>query len=331
MNKRIEYLDTAKAILIMCLLYGHYLLHAQIQGICDDSILGMQKLVKLYAAFFMQAFFIITGFCSSFISTFWAFLIKNVKTILIPGITLTILNRFIYNVMPCVPFPAEHSALDWLIDGGPWFIFALFEAKIFFYFISRLKIGFQVTICMGLYLFVLAIDRWTDIPNILFFKHTLLMLPWLFWGFFCKNITVKINRYLPICAAVGAVVLFAEFLVGFPMPILDNCIGVTIKTFPIHFINVLSGTSVVLYISMLIDTNRFFSSFGKGTLLVYLTNEFILKSVILLFSPLYCLCGNTIQITLFHVLCYTVIVIFFFVLIKLVYGNKYTSWIVGKY
>lgn len=331
MNNRIEYIDTAKAILILCLLYGHYLLNARVQGVCDDTIVCMQRLVKLYAAFFMQSFFIITGFCSSFKTPFGAFLMKNVKTILIPGITLTVLNRWLYGVMPGRPLPSSHSALDWLIDGGPWFIMALFEAKILFYFISRLKIGSQVAICSVLYLAALGLDRWTSTPNILFFKHTLLMLPWLFWGYYCKSNKVQIDRYLPSCAAIGSLTLFAEFFIGFPMPILDNSIGVTIKTFPIHILNVIGGTSAVIWVAKRINTNSFFATFGKGTLLVYLTNEFIIKSIILVLSPIYCLCGDYFQFTFFHIISYLLIVAVFFWLIKLVYNNRGMSWIVGKY
>ena len=66
---RITYIDVAKGILICCLLYGHIRVYGPMDGLQDDVMQFMSKTGPLYGAFFMQTFFIITGFCSSFISS----------------------------------------------------------------------------------------------------------------------------------------------------------------------------------------------------------------------------------------------------------------------
>lgn len=149
MKQRIEYIDIAKALLILCLLYGHMFLIARYQGYNDNVNIFAKSFVRLYATFFMQTFFIITGLCSSFNLEFRPFLWKNTKTILIPGVTLTILDRYIYNLLPGNPFEYTPTAIDWLVDGGPWFIMALFSAKMIYWFISKLDVKKQLILVWG--------------------------------------------------------------------------------------------------------------------------------------------------------------------------------------
>ncbi len=63
---RIAYIDIAKGILIMCMLYGHIRVYGPMEGMNDPVMHIMSHTSGLYGAFFMQSFFIITGFCTSF-------------------------------------------------------------------------------------------------------------------------------------------------------------------------------------------------------------------------------------------------------------------------
>lgn len=148
-KKRIEYIDVTKAVLMICLLWSHYRLISKFQSIDDNMLVWMNGTVRFFATFFMQTFFILTGFCSSFKERFAPYLWKNVKTILIPGITLCILDRYLYNVMPGKPFEHTPTAAEWLIDGGPWFIFALFLAKLIYWPIAGKSTKFRFLVCGG--------------------------------------------------------------------------------------------------------------------------------------------------------------------------------------
>lgn len=82
---RIAYIDIAKGILIMCMLYGHIRVYGPMEGMNDPVMHIMSHTSGLYGAIFMQSFFIITGFCTSFtggVKYIW----KNIKTLLIPSI-----------------------------------------------------------------------------------------------------------------------------------------------------------------------------------------------------------------------------------------------------
>lgn len=330
MKQRIEYIDIAKALLILCLLYSHMFMIARFQGINDVVNATAKSFVPIYATFFMQTFFIITGLCSSFDTRFIPFLWKNAKTILIPGITLTILNRYIYNILPGNPFEHTPTALEWLIDGGPWFIIALFSAKLLYWFIHKLDIKRQLMIVWGGYLACLAAEAFISIPNYLCFKHTILMLPYLCVGCLAKQYNDKISTVISKIGWAGIIVLLLEYVIHFPMPSHDYFIGVKIYSFPFHIFNVLMGTVFVFWISKHISKNTLLQVIGRGTLIIYLLNECVLKALIQLLKPIYC-DNNTASQCLYYSLVYLLTVLFFVVIIKIIYSTKYLSWIVGKY
>lgn len=330
MKKRIDYIDVAKALLIFCLIIGHYMLHSNMQGVEDVSFAYARPYIKLYATFFMQTFFIISGLCSSFNTPFTQYLWKNSKTILIPGIVLTIINRYIYNALPGNGFEHTPTFIEWFVDGGPWFIFAMFEAKILFWLIVKLNKYMQMLFLFILYISVLCVNSMFEIPNYVFFKHALLMLPYLYAGYMLKSKLSTVEILLPYLAAGGAMVLGAEFVLNLPMPVHDYYVGVTYKTFPIHIVNVFAGTFVVLFISKKIKNVEFLKIIGKGTLLIYLMNECTIKSIVIVgkyFRPIEDFLFNT----LYHLFIYALIMILFYVMVKIVYSNKYLCWIVGKY
>lgn len=330
MKQRIEYIDIAKAFLILCLLYGHLFLIARLQGYNDIVNSYATRPCKIYATFFMQAFFIFTGLCSSFNKTeFLPFLWKNIKTILIPGITLTILDRWLYNSLPGFSFEHTPSAVEWLIDGGPWFIIALFCSKILYWFICKLEIRTQLLLCWGGYIICLLIREFIKMPNYICYQHTLLMLPYLCIGAIAKQHLETINSIISKIGPFCIIILILEFMFNFPMPVHDYSVGVSIKSFPIHIFNVLLGTFFILWISRLIGKNKFLKTIGQGTLIIYLLNECILKLSYLIVTPVYS--DNTVNLCFFYSGAFVLSVFIFYLMIKTIYRKKYLSWIVGKY
>ena len=148
MNKRIEYIDVAKGILILCLLYGHLWVYSKINGNMDCIIQTGFKTMIIYNSFFMQTFIIITGFCSSFKIDFQPFLIKNLKTLVLPAIILHaisyVFSGFIFGFKTnIIEFICSYS--NWLTIGSPWFIASMFWGKILYWFIYKLKFVWILT------------------------------------------------------------------------------------------------------------------------------------------------------------------------------------------
>lgn len=329
-KKRIEYIDIAKALLILCLLYGHMFMVARFQGYDDPVRNTLSKFVVIYATFFMQAFFIITGLCSSFNKKFGEYLWNNIKTILIPGVTLVIIDRYLYNILPGNPFEHTPTAFEWLTTGGPWFIFALFEAKLIYWAINKLAAKWQLLIICPLAIICLALARYRITENYLWYQHTLMMLPYLCFGNLAKKYMDKVDKILPKVAIAGGLLLLVEYFANIPMPHLDYDVSVSMLSFPVHVVNVFAGTFLILWVSKLIGKNQVLLSIGKGTLLIYLMNECVLKAVLQMLSPVYD-ARNTFACLSYYFATYVLVAAIFYILIRVVYGTKYLSWIVGKY
>lgn len=330
MKQRIEYIDIAKALLIIFLIWSHYRMISRFQEVDDSMLKWMGSIVKIFATFFMQTFFLLTGFCSSFKGQFKEYLWKNVKTILIPGIILCVLDRALYNALPGTPFEHTPSAMEWLVDGGPWFIFAMFWAKLLYWPMAHLSIKKQLAICWGGYLLVLVQEQFFPIANTVWFKHALLMLPYLCIGNIARLYIEQVNRYLPYLSIAGIIILFSEYMLCLPMPIHDYYIGISLKSAPVHIFNVFAGSFAILGISKKIGSCSVLQNIGQGTLLVYLLNECVVKTVIISFKPIYSnFYGPTLVI--YHLVLFVICLLVFYILIRFIYGTKYLSWLVGKY
>lgn len=77
MKQRIEYIDIAKALLIIFLVWSHYRMISRFQEVDDSMLKWMGSIVKIFATFFMQTFFLLTGFCSSFNGEFKEYLLEK--------------------------------------------------------------------------------------------------------------------------------------------------------------------------------------------------------------------------------------------------------------
>lgn len=332
-SKRIDYIDVAKALLILCLLYGHMFMVAKFQGHSDIIRNECAGFVKIYATFFMQTFFLITGLCSSFKRPFVQYLKNNTKTILVPGITLVVLCRYLYNICPGEPFSHTPSATEWLVTGGPWFIFALFEAKLLYWVINKFNYKMQLLIVTSIAYIGILLAQFKLTDNYVWYQHSLIMLPYLCLGNIAKSYIERIMEYLPRLAIVGVIILLVEFIFDIPMPYLDYNIGVSLKSSLLHILNVMSGSFLILWVAKIIGSNSFLQTLGKGTLLIYLLNECVLKAIIQLQGYIYCPAfeSKLIPCIVLYITTYAIAVVFFYYLIKVVYESSYLRWIVGKY
>lgn len=156
------------------------------------------------------------------------------------------------------------------------------------------------------------------------------MLPYLCLGCLAKQYIENINYLIPKIGFVGLVILLMEYITKFPMPTHDYNIGVSIISFPFHIVNVILGTALILWLSKLISKNMILQLIGKGTLIIYLLNECVLKAIIYIFCPI-CSNHSTLEFCMFYGTVYIFAVLFFIILINIIYGTRYLSWIVGKY
>lgn len=334
---RIEYIDIAKGILIMCLLFGHILFYAPMDGVEDKVMHKMHLPITFYNAFFMQSFFIITGVCSSFRDNFKNFFQKNVKTLLLPSILLFLFSEFFKLLVFSHSLSVEpfNKLSLWLTTGAPWFIMAMFLGRLLYWPIYRLPVKSQIVTLSFLYITGLIMNLYTSIPNYLWYQHTLLLTPYLFVGSQMKVHSLLDNdKFLKYLAIGGFAIIFTQMVIGrfcgFVIPSHDYTICIKLWNFPIHIINSITGTALVLWVSKNIAHCRFLSTLGTGTLLIYLWNGIVYRSIIRLLIPFYNP-DSFIICALFHVSALLLCYVAFYFIVVLIYNHKSLNWIVGKW
>lgn len=336
---RIQYLDTTKGILMLCLLYGHMRIISNGMGINDFVLRGVNTTVGFYVCFFMQTFFIITGFCSSFNIPFREYLWKNVKTLLIPAFILTIISFCVESAMSSGPWWNSFTGLlstlpSWLTDGGPWFIISLFWAKILFWFILKIDMKWQICVLAMLYIFALWLDSLQPFPNYQWHRHTFLLMPYLALGYCLKIHRDAVEAHLGKWAVIGAALIFVENILYhtpyFALPWHDANININYYNFPLHIITAVAGSATVVYVARRLSKLRVLSDLGGGSLLIYLLNSAVHTPIIYLLKPLHNP-ESIIGCTLFHLTSYLLCIGVMYVLVKLIYGRRWLSWMVGKW
>lgn len=336
-QQRIGYIDTAKGILILFLLFGHVRVIGKMEGLDDPVLRLMGSGIGLYRPFFMQTFFLITGFCSTFRIGFWPFLLKNLKTLLLPAVLLDLLC---YGIMVATgnaeqPFGAHLAGFaDWLTTGGPWFIFALLWAKILLWGISRLSRTYQIMLVAILYLIGLALNHVNWFDNYLWHRHALLALPFLYAGFLFKGNMEKVQKYLLPAGLIGIALIVIQNLLAyftrFTLPANDLFIDLDFSNFLLQFVNVAGGSAFVLWLAQKLSKSRTLSLLGQGSLLAYLMNATIQILVFRMLMSLYP-AGSIAGCACFHLAAYVLCVAVTCVFIWLIYKHKWLSWIVGRF
>lgn len=340
MKNRIAYIDVAKGILILCLLFGHMIIELNIHGVDDEVLHGMWKLVPVYNSFFMPCFFLITGFCSTFDIPFRTYLWKNIKTLLLPAIVLTLFSSYLTDIVYYRQLSLTHIAelAGWMTTGGPWFIISLLLAKLLYWPLSRCNVRIRGIIILFIYCIGLLLNQSDILPNWLWHRHAFTLLPYIFVGDILKTYMTRIQKYTGWVALAWLILVPLQVVLHYKgvmiLPTHDKFMNVTFDNCIVHIINVLLGTGMIFYVSNWISIrckSGILQTFGKGTLLIYLVNEPQQRFVLRIMMPFYDPAFNIFQSFIFqcatHFLCFLI----FYIVVKTVYDSKYLSAIVGKW
>ncbi len=172
-----------------------------------------------------------------------------------------------------------------------------------------------------------------NLPNIQWYQHAFVMIPYLLIGEKVKTKMDYINRNLSRIVLCGVIVIFIQWVLHtlkiFSMPAQDLSMHIGFKA-PIHLINVLLGTSITYYLARKLQNSKFLQIIGRGSLVCYLLNEAVQVPVIYALKPFYN-CENPLVYIPFHVISYVLCVCVLFLLIRVLYSTKYMSWLVGKW
>lgn len=288
-KQRIIYIDIAKGVLMLMLVFRHM----SILG-CDLSDVGAPFFNQIndssmfFACFRMQCFFIITGYCSNFDKPLKKFLWQNFRGLILVGLAYEAILSFLSCTIKHETsfITSLHELVTSFFTHGNcyWFLGALFLSKLLYYILYKLKfknlhifLASLVLMCVAIYIFTVHHDfvardahHFKHEVNIWYVLHAMYLVPFLSVGRAIRQYNGFESRWcLPVGIMFALVMLPLSFL-GIEFPTLTYYIGLTsYYEIPIHFILAISGTCFTIQISKWIAKSNFFTILGQESLLIY--------------------------------------------------------------
>lgn len=319
MNKRISYIDVAKGLLILLVVYDHlpdvymYLLKKT-----NPYISYLDELQWIFKLFFMPAFFCITGMCSNFKKDAKSFIISNFKSLIIPNILLGAIINMNVGLGAVI-----------LHGGSFWFLSSLFVAKIIYWLLYKIepqKYFFRIVI---LSILVGAGFLLSDIPtkyDIWYFHYAFSLAIFIEIGILLKGLT---KNLLIMSSLLYVLICVLLVLTGLHKPVVAMGFKCTIHEIPLYLLSATTGTCLVLQVSKWINYNKVLQYFGKESLLFYI---FQFKVMFLLEQTFILLFKITDWLSVaFFVLSIYLITILLLSIISYAFRYKYLSYLLGKF
>lgn len=331
--ERMHWVDVAKGILILLVIFHHIPQMALSKGWDTPTWNAINDIRFFYCCFFMAAFFLLTGYCSNFNKSFVPFLWKSFKSLIIPAINVSI-------ILYLLPTIGSEETLQSIIKGvtklviywgHDWFLSSLFLSRIIYWMISRFVETelFKTIICVIIVVIGFICHDLT-VPNIWFFQHAFAMTIFLCLGNLIKKLSIdEVKRMIKVGTLVFLILWTLLFVFSFRIPSLNAGFKVTSLDIPLYILLSLSGSCLVFLTSVWIDSCRALEYLGKNSLTIYLFQIFyinlVLKGMYSFFSInesiLSQICTFSVALILVSLLC---------VATSFVLNTRYLRLIIGK-
>ena len=270
MNKRINWIDVAKGILIILVVFGH------------------SDITKISAAlinsFHMSGFFFLSGMTFSYKSDFFVFLKKKFFSLLIPYAAFATLLLGFQFAKSIVFGGASFNLLSGIISFfvpisgrttttvyGLWFLPCLFltELILYVYFIIRKKYKVLSVIFLVL-IFTTSISVYltTNIASILSILPISLFFCSLGYIFKKYDFISKTKKFLSLFLALILFVIFVFINIYISKNSFDLS-SMNLGFWPLYILSGIAGTIFICTLAMFIDNSKFLQMMGKNSLYFY--------------------------------------------------------------
>lgn len=289
--ERLHYIDVAKGILISILIISHFGIVLKWNNFDSSNYFSpVFFFLPCFNCFFMQCFFFITGFCSTFEIDHHSFFSKLFKQLIVPTIFFGLLQGIMFR------YANEHVNTGY--KGGYftlfWFLNSLIFAKTFVYLSNKyltniymvLMISF-VTLLIGIFL-----NQYNIGDNIFNVRHGLIACFYVALGYTIKNkskiITGGVKRYLWILFPCIMILCYLKGWI-YGLPGQDANINVNIADIPIFIMITTLGTHCFLKVCKYFRSNICIEYLGKNSLIIYCLHivplSLIVKFLLMFLQP----------------------------------------------
>ena len=322
-TQRDSSIDVMKGLLISLVVLNHITGIAGKCGISNSTFAVLHASRDLYVPFFMPAFFIVTGMCSNFNKPLRGFIWKNFKTLIIPGIIISLMVVFTEK-----GFDTKTLLNKIIHGGGYWFLCALFLSKIIYWSLKRyLTNHYVILFFLVLLIFASLFCRDNNLPN--------------FWNYqqaFCLTIFIYVGDYRAkiftskpyLTASAYLILLMALLCMRMEIPVIVNKIYMSYISIPSFLILSITGSFLILVISKKIRSSYLLEFLGKESLIIYLIHMPILYKLIPAFQHQIQNVDN-IRVSLGWYLIFFVISLSLSSLIALLIRTRYLRFIKGQF
>lgn len=336
---RLGYIDMAKGVLVLLVVAMHMqiVIHSDIWlGLEDNPANGLNGLLSQFTkSFAMPAFFVITGYCSTFASPARPFMLKNAATLLLPALTLGLLRAWLTCLWhPGVWDSGEEIFID-LLSGGDWFLTSLFLCKAILWAQLRWLRGMRWVALTSAALFGAAcalhiggfrMNSWWPV-------HTAALQIFMVFGYYLRRRGWMERRWVPITCLISFVALTAVNFSLFTFESVPRIIlGLNIPDAmgaAIILVSGVCGSVSIIYLCRLVKSAPAVQYAGKSSLVIYMLHIPILVGLCNVFSPV--LERGEMHSSMLVILCVLVFAAGVCCLLAHILNQKYLKWLLGKF
>lgn len=325
MNRRIKYVDIAKGLTMLMVVFVHT--NAEVRS----NSLFLQQINNFIMSFFMPAFFVYSGM---FVrkETWNGFFVKKAKTILVPLFFFYLLGYVFSAIIAHIGTLSLHNDFRWtnvfnifcsktFSNGALWFLSALFIGLTIVQVCYRIRSNFIRY--MVLVLFALIGMTWnTFIPYRLpiYADSGCYSVGYLVLG----HMLMKSLKIIKLDRNIKSFIIFGlSFMLVFLLQ--ANKASMMMATWHgnmfLSWVVGFCGAIMVLAFSSLLKDNRLLAYIGKNSIVVLCVHCFFIKPVVKIFG------GHVTGVYLF-LLCYIVVIVLCIVSISFLL--KCCPFIIGK-
>lgn len=299
MKKRLHWIDICKGVLIILMVLGHISNIAGKHGIDDQDLKKCIFFASIYGVFFMQAFFILTGYTSNFEKAIHEYLISIGKTLVLPWFSFSLVMYIFRGFDSWYVINNQHF---FFLFEDFWFIHALVMSKIVYFFIRKYinKDLLRFTLLLGLTIIGFAsfgaeangnYESYYHVNNYLHIKDFCCMCIFLWIGDYLRRsqkmdmlLDRRINIYIIISLyMLGHVIRIYTHFNGGEIPVLSPVVLshgtniISVYQIPAFLYFTIFGSLSCFSLCKILKNSNFFEYFGKHSMVVYCVHFLFLE------------------------------------------------------